>query len=72
MINKIEGVIFDWAGTMVDFGCFAPVHVFVDIFKDAGIEVTIEEAREPMGMLKRDHIQQRKILTIYTLNLKRN
>lgn len=57
MINKIEGVIFDWAGTMVDFGCFAPVHVFVDIFKDAGIEVTIEEAREPMGMLKRDHIQ---------------
>ncbi len=53
MINKIEGVIFDWAGTMIDFGCFAPVHVFVNIFKDAGIDVTIEEAREPMGMLKR-------------------
>ena len=57
MINKIEGLIFDWAGTMIDFGCFAPVHVFVNIFKDAGIDVTIEEAREPMGMLKRDHIQ---------------
>lgn len=56
-MNKIEGVIFDWAGTTVDFGCFAPVHVFIDIFKNAGIEVTMEEARAPMGMLKIDHIR---------------
>lgn len=56
-MNKIEGVILDWAGTAVDFGCFAPVHVFVDIFKKAGIEVTMEEARRPMGMLKIDHIR---------------
>lgn len=57
MMNKIEGVIFDWAGTTVDFGCFAPVNVFVSIFKNAGIDVTIAEAREPMGMLKIDHIR---------------
>lgn len=56
-MSKIEGVIFDWAGTTVDFGCFAPVNVFIDIFKNAGIEVTMEEAREPMGMLKIDHIR---------------
>jgi phosphonoacetaldehyde hydrolase len=56
-MNKIEGVIFDWAGTTVDFGCFAPVNVFVDIFKNAGIDVTMEEARAPMGMLKIDHIR---------------
>lgn len=56
-MNKIEGVIFDWAGTTVDFGCFAPVNVFIEIFKAAGIEVTMEEARAPMGMLKRDHIK---------------
>ena len=56
-MNKVEGVIFDWAGTTVDFGCFAPVNVFIDIFKHAGIEVTMEEAREPMGMLKIDHIR---------------
>lgn len=56
-MNKVEGVIFDWAGTAVDFGCFAPVNVFIDIFKNAGIEVTMEEAREPMGMLKIDHIR---------------
>jgi phosphonoacetaldehyde hydrolase len=56
-VNKIEGVIFDWAGTTVDFGCFAPVNVFTTIFKNAGIEVTEEEARAPMGMLKIDHIR---------------
>ena len=56
-MGKVEGVIFDWAGTTVDFGCFAPVNVFVDIFKQAGISVTIAEARKPMGMLKIDHIR---------------
>lgn len=56
-MNKVEGVIFDWAGTTVDFGCFAPVNVFLKVFKDKGIEVTMDEAREPMGMLKRDHIK---------------
>ncbi|GKV66470.1 MULTISPECIES: phosphonoacetaldehyde hydrolase [unclassified Sporosarcina] len=56
-MNRVEGVIFDWAGTTVDFGCFAPVHVFIDIFKNAGIRVTMEEARAPMGMLKIDHIR---------------
>lgn len=53
----MEGVLFDWAGTTVDFGCFAPVNVFVQIFKAAGIDVTIAEARIPMGMLKRDHLK---------------
>ncbi|WP_437833753.1 phosphonoacetaldehyde hydrolase (plasmid) [Niallia taxi] len=56
-MNRIEGVILDWAGTAVDFGCFAPVNVFIDIFHNAGIEVTMAEAREPMGMLKIDHIR---------------
>ncbi|MCM3239664.1 phosphonoacetaldehyde hydrolase [Heyndrickxia oleronia] len=56
-MNKIEGVILDWAGTTVDFGCFAPVNVFIDIFKDAGVDVTMEEARAPMGLLKIDHIR---------------
>ena len=56
-MHNVEGVIFDWAGTTVDFGCFAPVHVFLQIFKDVGVEVTMEEARAPMGMLKKDHIR---------------
>ncbi|MGL5054458.1 MAG: phosphonoacetaldehyde hydrolase [Fusobacteriaceae bacterium] len=55
-MKKVEGIIFDWAGTTVDYGCFAPVQVFLDIFRDRGIEPTMEEARGPMGMLKIDHV----------------
>lgn len=53
----MKAVVFDWAGTMVDYGCFAPLAVFLQVFKNRGIALTPEEAREPMGMLKRDHIQ---------------
>lgn len=54
---KIEAVIFDWAGTTVDYGCFAPVQAFIEVFKEFGMEVTMEETRKPMGMLKWDHIK---------------
>ncbi|MEP4803103.1 MAG: hypothetical protein ABJZ69_01755, partial [Hyphomicrobiales bacterium] len=56
--TKFKAVIFDWAGTMIDFGSFAPMGVFVEVFSDFGLEVTIDEARAPMGMAKRDHIQE--------------
>lgn len=54
---KIEAVIFDWAGTTIDYGCFAPVQAFMEIFQQYGIQVTMEETRKPMGMLKWDHIK---------------
>ena len=54
---KWEGIIFDWAGTTVDFGSMAPVVVFREIFAKRGIAVTNEEIRRPMGMLKWNHIQ---------------
>lgn len=54
---KTECVIFDWAGTTVDYGCFAPVKAFIEAFKKFGIEPTIDEVRAPMGMLKHDHIE---------------
>ncbi|MDY3619468.1 phosphonoacetaldehyde hydrolase [Agathobaculum sp.] len=53
----IEAVILDWAGTAVDYGCFAPVQAFMDAFSHCGVPVTVEETRGPMGMLKRDHIR---------------
>ena len=56
-MSKIKAVIFDWAGTTVDFGCFAPVAAFMESFKKHDIEVTEEETRKPMGMLKIDHIR---------------
>lgn len=55
--DGVKAVVFDWAGTTVDFGCFAPVNVFIEVFKEKGIDVTMDEAREPMGMLKWDHIK---------------
>ena len=53
----IEAVIFDWAGTTIDYGCFAPVQAFIYAFEQFGITPTVEEVRKPMGMLKRDHIK---------------
>ena len=50
-------VILDWAGTAVDYGCFAPVNAFALAFQSVGLEPTVDEIREPMGMLKRDHIR---------------
>ena len=55
--QEISAVIFDWAGTTVDYGCFAPVRAFVEVFKEFGVEPTMDEVREPMGMLKIDHIR---------------
>ncbi len=55
-MRKIEAVIFDWAGTTVDYGSFAPVQAFIEAFEQFGIMPTVEEVRKPMGMLKWDHI----------------
>ena len=48
----LRGVIFDWAGTVIDFGSFAPMGVFVKAFARFGVEAAIAEARAPMGMAK--------------------
>ncbi|NEG95699.1 phosphonoacetaldehyde hydrolase [Bifidobacterium sp. SMB2] len=56
MTNRFEAVIFDWAGTTVDYGCFAPVRAFQEAFREFGIDPTMAETRKPMGMLKHDHI----------------
>ncbi|MDU2131281.1 phosphonoacetaldehyde hydrolase [Finegoldia magna] len=56
-MKNIEAIIFDWAGTTVDYGCMAPVKAFSEAFKEFGICPTKEEIREPMGMLKIDHIR---------------
>ncbi|MBT1170751.1 phosphonoacetaldehyde hydrolase [Bifidobacterium sp. SO4] len=56
MTNRFEAVIFDWAGTTVDYGCFAPVRAFQEAFKEFGVTPTMDETRKPMGMLKHDHI----------------
>ncbi|MFC4256908.1 phosphonoacetaldehyde hydrolase [Altererythrobacter xixiisoli] len=49
--------IFDWAGTVLDFGCLAPVRAFREAFEQAGVAITEAEARAPMGAAKREHIE---------------
>jgi phosphonoacetaldehyde hydrolase len=53
---SIKAVLFDWAGTTVDYGSRAPVEVFLEIFRRMGIDITEAEARGPMGQAKRQHI----------------
>lgn len=55
--GPVRAVIFDWAGTLVDFGSFAPTQVLIDAFAGFGVAVSIAEARVPMGLAKWDHIQ---------------
>lgn len=56
-MSKFKAVVFDWAGTMIDFGSFAPMGVFVKAFDKFGITATIGQARAPMGKPKWDHIR---------------
>ncbi len=54
--KQVRAVIFDWAGTTVDFGSLAPVKTLERVFGEAGIPITEKEARRDMGIAKRDHI----------------
>jgi len=55
--RQLAAVVLDWAGTVVDFGSFAPTQIFVEAFAEFGVQVSLEEARGPMGMGKWDHIR---------------
>ena len=53
----VQAVIFDMAGTVIDWGSSAPVEAFKVVFAEAGVDAREEEARAPMGLGKRDHIK---------------
>lgn len=54
---KLGAVILDWAGTVVDYGSRAPVAALESVFTQAGVPVTVAEARGSMGIAKRAHIR---------------
>lgn len=56
-VGGIRAVIFDWAGTIVDYGSRAPAGVFVEVFRRQGVSISMDEARGPMGTYKRDHLR---------------
>jgi len=53
----IKAVILDWAGTVLDHGSRAPMGAFVAAFARFGVEISVADARGPMGMAKADHIR---------------
>lgn len=55
-MEHVKAVIFDWAGTVVDFGSLAPMGAFIEAFAEFRVTISIDEARGPMGMAKRPHI----------------
>lgn len=56
--GPLTAAIFDWAGTVLDFGCLAPVAAFREAFSEVGIEISEVQAREPMGAAKREHLER--------------
>jgi len=57
-MKRLEAVIFDWAGTMVDHGSLAPVRAVTQLFARHSIRLYDEEVRRDMGIFKKDHIRR--------------
>ncbi len=54
--GKVKGLILDWSGTTADAFVIAPAIVFVEAFAKHGVDISMEEARGPMGLRKDLHI----------------
>jgi len=55
--GPLKAVILDWAGTMVDYGSFAPTAVFLRLFENRNVKITAADARSGMGLMKKDHLR---------------
>ncbi len=56
--GKVKGIVLDWSGTTADIYVLAPAVVFVQVFKKHGVEISMAEARGPMGLRKDLHIKE--------------
>ena len=57
MTHPVKAIIFDWAGTVIDFGCMAPVEALCEVFAGEGVPITQPQARADMGRAKLDHLR---------------
>jgi phosphonoacetaldehyde hydrolase len=55
--DRFDLVILDWAGTMVDFGCHAPVIALRAAFALRGVTISDAQVRRDMGKAKEDHVR---------------
>ena len=56
--GRIKACILDWSGTVTDRYVIAPAIVFQRVFEKHDVPITMEQAREPMGLRKDLHIAQ--------------
>ena len=55
--GPVQALILDWSGTTADAYVIAPAVVFFEVFKKHGVEISMIEARGPMGLRKDLHIK---------------
>ncbi len=55
--GPLRAAILDWSGTVTDRYVIAPAVVFQKVFESKGVPISMEEAREPMGLRKDLHIK---------------
>ena len=53
----LKAVLFDWDGRMLGFGSRRPMGALVTLFQSDGVDLSVDEARIPMGLPKWHHIQ---------------
>ena len=56
--GPLKAILLDWAGTTMDYGCYAPAVVFMEVFERQQVPISIAEARAPMGAHKKVHIRK--------------
>ena len=55
--GSVKALVLDWSGTLADAYVIAPTVVFVEVFAKHGVEISMAEARAPMGLRKDLHIE---------------
>ena len=55
--GKVNALVLDWSGTTADAYVVAPAVVFVEVFRRQSVEISMADARGPMGLRKDLHIK---------------
>ncbi len=56
--GPVQAVVLDWSGTAVDHGCMGPPDAFVNVFEQYDIQISISDARQFMGLEKKEHVRR--------------
>lgn len=56
-VDRLKGLVLDWAGTTVDFGSLAPARTMQELFGRARVSLSEAETRQHMGLPKKEHIR---------------